>query len=327
MIFDTHAHYDDEQFDTDRDALLRGMAEQNVGTIINVGASLEGCWRSVELAHQYPFVYAAVGIHPDEVGDLNEESFARLRETARMEEKVVAIGEIGLDYHWDVQPHEVQKYWFVKQMELAKELDLPIAVHSRDAAKDTFDLIAARGKGQRGVIHCYSYSPEMAQEYVKLGYHIGLGGVVTFKNAKKAKLTSSQFYFDARHPYANARKKLPCLKRLPELTNDMVCILKEMQTVTIIYKLSVTNLEFTLGLTENTDVNGKKINDFFLPMSLRVEDTSVEKSNDGEIVDFIFSKDASIAKYDTLLVEDKNKMIPDNIKHLISEKLYSTEHD
>ena len=192
MIFDTHAHYDDEQFDTDRDALLRGMAEKNVGTIINVGASLEGCWRSVELAHQYPFVYAAVGIHPDEVGDLNEESFARLRETARMEEKVVAIGEIGLDYHWDVQPHEVQKYWFVKQMELAKELDLPIAVHSRDAAKDTFDLIAARGKGQRGVIHCYSYSPEMAQEYVKLGYHIGLGGVVTFKNAKKAKETARQ---------------------------------------------------------------------------------------------------------------------------------------
>ena len=167
MIFDTHAHYDDEQFDTDRDALLRGMAEQNVGTIINVGASLEGCWRSVELAHQYPFVYAAVGIHPDEVGDLNEESFARLRETARMEEKVVAIGEIGLDYHWDVQPHEVQKYWFVKQMELAKELDLPIAVHSRDAAK-----------------------------YVKLGYHIGLGGVVTFKNAKKAKETARQIPLD-----------------------------------------------------------------------------------------------------------------------------------
>jgi hypothetical protein len=107
----------------------------------------------------------------------------------------------------------------------------------------------------------------------------------------------------------------------------MVCILKDMQTVTIIYKVSVTNLEFTLGLTENIDVNGNKINDFFLPMSLRVEDSSVEKSKDGEIVDFIFSKDASIAKYDTLLVEDKNKMIPDNIKHLISEKLYSTEHD
>ena len=144
---------------------------------------------------------------------------------------------------------------------------------------------------------------------------------------RRQNLQIASFYFDARHPYANARKKLPCLKRIPELTNDMVCILKDMQTVTIIYKVSVTNLEFTLGLTENIDVNGNKINDFFLPMSLRVEDSSVEKSKDGEIVDFIFSKDASIAKYDTLLVEDKNKMIPDNIKHLISEKLYSTEHD
>ena len=188
MIFDTHAHYDDEQFDTDRDALLRGMAEKNVGTIINVGASLEGCWRSVELAQQYPFVYAAVGIHPDEVGDLNEESFASLRETARMEEKVVAIGEIGLDYHWDVQPHEVQKYWFVKQMELAKELDLPIAVHSRDAAKDTLELMKAeRADCLRGVIHCYSYSREHAREYMNMGYYLGIGGVVTFKNAKRLK--------------------------------------------------------------------------------------------------------------------------------------------
>ena len=186
MIFDTHAHYDDEQFDTDREALLLGMAEQNVGTIINVGASLDGCWRSVELAHQYPFVYAAVGVHPDEVGDLNDQTFARLRETARTEEKVVAIGEIGLDYHWDVQPHEVQQHWFVQQMDLAKELDLPIAVHSRDAAKDTFDLIAARGKNQRGVIHCYSYSKEAAQEFLKMGFYFGFGGVVTFKNAKKA---------------------------------------------------------------------------------------------------------------------------------------------
>lgn len=148
-----------------------------------------------------------------------------------------------------------------------------------------------------------------------------------YKNAKKAKLTNSQFYFDARHSYANAKKKLPCLKRLPELTNDIVCILKDMQTVTIIYKLSVTNLEFTLGLTENIDDKGKKINDFFLPMSLRVEDSSVEKSNDGEIVDFIFSKDASVAKYDTLLVEDKCKLLPVSIKHLINEKFYNTQNN
>ena len=188
MIFDTHAHYDDEQFDTDREVLLLGMAEQNVGTIINVGASLDGCWRSVELAHQYPFVYAAVGVHPDEVGDLNDQTFARLRETARTEEKVVAIGEIGLDYHWDVQPHEVQQHWFVRQMDLAKEMSLPIIVHSRNAAKDTMDLMKAeRADYLRGVIHCYSYSLEHAKEYMNMGYYLGIGGVVTFKNAKKLK--------------------------------------------------------------------------------------------------------------------------------------------
>lgn len=143
-----------------------------------------------------------------------------------------------------------------------------------------------------------------------------------YKNAKKSILTNNQFYFDARHIYANAKKKLPCLKRLPELTNEMVCVLKDMQTMTITYKLSVTNLEFTLGLTENTDKAGNKINDFFLPMTLRVKDSSVEKSNDGEIIDFIFSKDASVAKYDILLVEDKDKKIPDCIKHLISDSFY-----
>ena len=143
-----------------------------------------------------------------------------------------------------------------------------------------------------------------------------------YKNAKKSILTNNQFYFDARHVYANAKRKLPCLKRLPELTNEMVCVLKNMETMTITYKLSVTNLEFTLGLTENTDRSGNKINDFFLPMSLRVKDSSVEKSNDGEIIDFIFSKDASVAKYDILLVEDKDKKIPDCIKHLISDSFY-----
>lgn len=191
MIFDTHAHYDDEQFDSDRETLLAGMRDRNVGTIINVGASFRGCRASVSLADQYDFIYAAVGIHPDEIGCMDESVLSWMRETAASHPKVVAIGEIGLDYHWDVEPREVQKKWFVRQMELARELGLPIAVHSRDAAKDTFDLIAEYGKGLSGVIHCYSYSPEMAAEYVKLGYHIGLGGVVTFKNAKKAKETAT----------------------------------------------------------------------------------------------------------------------------------------
>ena len=183
------------------------------------------------------------------------------------------------------------------------------------------DIIISAGvysQNLAGKAFLYVYGNEFFEVSFPVDNFLHLTGVETklsakdfYKNAKKGKLSNNQFYFDARHPYANAKKKLPCLKRLPELTNDMVCILKDMQTVTIIYKLSVTNLEFTLGLTENVDNQGKKINDFFLPMSLRVEDTSIDKSNDGEIVDFIFAKDASKAKYDTLLVEDKRKTIPE----------------
>ncbi len=190
MIFDTHAHYDDEQFDADREALLMGMKDHNVGTIVNVGASPEGCRRSVELAEKYDFVYAAIGVHPDEVGSLDDGFLDWMCQTAKNNSKVVAIGEIGLDYHWDVEPRPVQQEWFVRQMDLAREVGLPIAVHSREAAQDTFDLIAGHGRNLGGIIHCYGYSPEMALEYVKLGYHIGLGGGVTFKNARKAKETA-----------------------------------------------------------------------------------------------------------------------------------------
>ena len=145
---------------------------------------------------------------------------------------------------------------------------------------------------------------------------------VFYKNAKKAKLTVQQFYFDSRHIYANAKKKLPCLIRLPELTNTMVCILKDLQTLTIVYKLSVTNLEFTLGLTENVDSEGKKINNLLLPMSLRVEESVVEKSGGGEVVDFIYSKDASLKLYDKVLISDDGKTIPEIIKPMLKEDLY-----
>ncbi len=183
-----------------------------------------------------------------------------------------------------------------------------------------------------GKVFLYVYGKEYFEVSFPVDHFLHLTGVETtlsakdfYKNAKKARLSSKQFYFDARHPFANAKKKLPCLKRLPELTNDTVCILKDMKTVTVVYKLSVTNLEFTLGLTENTDYEGNRINEFFLPMSLRAEDSSVKKCDDGEIVDFIFVKDASIARYDTLLVEDKNKSIPDSIKHLIKNEFYKTQ--
>ena len=180
----------------------------------------------------------------------------------------------------------------------------------------------------------YVYGDEYFEVSFPIDHFLHLTGVETrlsakdfYKNAKKSILTNNQFYFDVRHVYANAKKKLPCLKRLPELTNEMVCVLKDMETMTITYKLSVTNLEFTLGLTENIDNTGNKINDLFLPMSLRVKDSSVEKSGDGEIVDFIFSKDASVARYDTLLVEDKSKTIPSCIKHLINDDFYHATNE
>lgn len=188
MIFDTHAHYDDEQFDADREELLDSMAEQGVGTIVNVSASYPSCEQVTEMVQKYPFMYAAVGVHPDHVGDLNEETFARMKKLFA-NDKVIAVGEIGLDYYWDNESHDLQKAWFIRQLELARELDLPVLIHSREAAADTMDIMKEHAEGISGVIHCYSYSKEMAREYVKMGFYIGVGGVVTFKNARKLKET------------------------------------------------------------------------------------------------------------------------------------------
>ena len=188
MIFDTHAHYDDGQFDEDRAELLASMAENGVGTIVNVSASYASCERVTDMARDYPFLYAAVGVHPDEEGDLNEESFSRMK-ALFTREKVVGVGEIGLDYYWEKESHEIQKKWFIRQLELAGELGLPVVIHSREAAADTMEIMKRYAKGLKGVIHCYSYSREMAKEYVKMGFYIGVGGVVTFKNARKLKET------------------------------------------------------------------------------------------------------------------------------------------
>lgn len=187
MIFETHAHYDDESFNDDREALIRSLPEKGIGRIINVGASIETTKTTLELAAKYDYIYAAVGVHPSDISGLNEETFAWLKEQASLS-KTVAIGEIGLDYYWDKEPEvqQKQRYWFVRQLALAQEADLPVIIHSRDAAEDTMQIMKkAREDGIKGVIHCYSYSPEMAQEYVKMGYRIGVGGVVTFKNARK----------------------------------------------------------------------------------------------------------------------------------------------
>lgn len=191
MIFDTHAHYDDDRFAPDRGEFLSGMNENGIGRIINVGASFEGCKNSLALAQEHDFIYAALGVHPSDIADLTEESCEWIRQHLS-EPKVVAVGEIGLDYYWDKEP-EVQarqREWFRYQLQLAKESALPVSIHSREAAADTMEIMKeAAADGIPGVIHCYSYSKEQALEYIDMGYYIGVGGVVTFKNARKLKET------------------------------------------------------------------------------------------------------------------------------------------
>lgn len=188
MIFETHAHYDDERFTEDQESVLADLPRKGISPVINVGASIASTRTTLELAQKYDFIYVAVGVHPSDIDGLNEETFAWLTQQTTYE-KTVAVGEIGLDYYWDKEGHDLQKYWFIRQLELAGEKKLPVMIHSREAAADTMEIMKKYGKDRNGVIHCYSYSPEMAQEYVKMGYFIGVGGVVTFKNAKKLKET------------------------------------------------------------------------------------------------------------------------------------------
>lgn len=188
MIFDTHAHYDDAKFDGDRESLLNSMGEAGIGTIVNVSSDINSWEKVIGLTETYPFIYGAIGVHPDEVGQLNEGELSRMEELLRRD-KIVAVGEIGLDYYWDQESRQVQKYWFIRQLDLARRLGKPVIIHSREAAADTMEILKEEGQGLPGVIHCYSYSAEMAKEYVKMGYYIGVGGVVTFQNARKLKET------------------------------------------------------------------------------------------------------------------------------------------
>ncbi len=187
MIFETHAHYDDEAFDSDREELLSVMSESGIETIVNVGASLKSTESSIKLADKHTFLYAAAGVHPSETAELNEENFKWL-EAWCQNKKVVAVGEIGLDYYWDTPEHEIQKFWFQRQLALARKIDKPVIIHSRDAAKDTFDILAENNTDEiGGVIHCFSYGADLAMRYVDMGLYIGVGGVVTFKNGRKMK--------------------------------------------------------------------------------------------------------------------------------------------
>lgn len=187
MLFDTHAHYDDERFDSDRDELLSSMPVNNVGLILNPGCDVDSSRKAVSYAQKYPFVYAAVGIHPENIDENWNDDLKTVKEMAQRESKVRAIGEIGLDYYWekDERARARQQVVFARQMELACELNKPVIVHDRDAHGDCLE-ITRRYPGVTGVYHCYAGSVEMARELLKLGYYLSFTGVITFKNARRA---------------------------------------------------------------------------------------------------------------------------------------------
>ena len=187
MLFDTHAHYDDERFDEDRDTLLASMPENNVGLILNPGCDVESSRKAVSYANKYPFVYAAVGIHPENIEDGWEADLETIRALAQNESKVRAIGEIGLDYYWekDERARARQQVVFARQMELARALHLPVIVHDRDAHGDSLRIVCDYPQ-LRGVFHCYSGSVEMARELLRRGWYLGFDGPITYKNAVKA---------------------------------------------------------------------------------------------------------------------------------------------
>lgn len=184
MIFDTHAHYDSGAFNADRFDILASMPEKNVGLIVDPGCDLESSRAAIALAEKYSFVYAAVGWHPEDMDKLTDEGFD---ETIKLmhHPKCVAVGEIGLDYYWDAEHKDEQKALFIRQIELALELDKPVIVHDREAHGDSFDIVS-RYPELRGVFHCYSGSAEMAAELLKRGWYLGFDGPITYKNARKA---------------------------------------------------------------------------------------------------------------------------------------------
>ena len=192
MLFDSHAHYNDSQFDGDRFELLDKMTENGIGYIVNAADSVPSIEKILPLCEKYDFIYASVGVHPEEVADLCEEDIEKLKEFSK-HKKVCAVGEIGLDYHYDDIPEEIQKKWFDRQLSLAEEINLPVIIHDREAHRDCLDILKKHDISRiGGVMHCYSGSSEMAKEVMELGMYFGFGGTVTFKNAKKVQRAAEE---------------------------------------------------------------------------------------------------------------------------------------
>lgn len=185
-LFDSHAHLDDEAFDYDREKVIENLKENNIGWVLNPGADMPSSRRAVKLASEYENIYAAIGVHPHDAENFKEEDILELKELAK-NKKVVAIGEIGLDYYYDNSPRDIQRKVFKRQMDLAYELNLPVAIHSRDATGETFEILSEYKGKVKGIIHCYTGAIEMAKRYIDLGYYISIAGPVTFKNARVVK--------------------------------------------------------------------------------------------------------------------------------------------
>ncbi len=183
MYFETHAHYDDKAYNKDREQVLNDIYDAGVEYVINVGADMKSSQKSVEMSKKYKFIYSSVGVHPHYVANMHENDLGILADYTKID-KVVAIGEIGLDYYRNLSPRDVQIYWFKKMLTIADACNMPVIIHSRDASQETFDIIKS-SKIRRGIVHCYSGSAEMAEEYAKMGFLIGVGGVVTYPNSRK----------------------------------------------------------------------------------------------------------------------------------------------
>ncbi|MDR0879592.1 MAG: TatD family hydrolase [Clostridioides sp.] len=197
MLFDSHAHLNDESFDEDRDELIESLPKNGVDLVVNPASDLETSRTGIQLADKYDFIYAAVGIHPQDVAETEEADIQEIKKMAQENKKVVAIGEIGLDYYYDDVPKDIQRKWLKRQILLANELSLPIIIHDRDAHKDTFDIIKENKSEEIGcVMHCFSGSVELAKEYLKLGCYISIPGTVTFKNSRKVRAVAREIPLD-----------------------------------------------------------------------------------------------------------------------------------
>ncbi len=247
MLIDSHVHLDKRQFDGDREYIIENLEKNGIEAAVNIGADLESSIKSLDLAKKYENIYATVGVHPHNAKDLTDKMLEEMEELAS-EDKVVAIGETGLDYHYDNSPRDVQRKWFRKQIQLAKKLDLPVVVHSRSADEDTLKILKEEFDGLRAVIHCFSSDRAMMKEFVDLGFYIALGGPVTFKKTDELKevakivpieklLVETDAPYLAPHPYRGKRNEPVFVK----------------QTAELIAKLRGMTIEdFTLQINQNT---------------------------------------------------------------------------